>query len=64
MSALAVQVLFVTERAVFQLRPQGGGLELCEVAPGVDVERDVLQLMQFRPRISPALRSMDARCFQ
>ncbi|KAK9831430.1 hypothetical protein WJX81_004232 [Elliptochloris bilobata] len=57
------EVLYVTERAVFRLLPAGGGLELCEVAPGVDVERDVLQLMQFRPRMSSTLRMMDARCF-
>lgn len=63
-STSAAQVLYATERAVFRLRPEGGGLELCEVAPGVDMERDVLQLMQFRPHISSALRTMDARCFQ
>ena len=63
-STSAVQVLYVTERAVFRLRPEGGCLELCEVAPGVDVERDVMQLMQFRPHVSPALRTMDARCFK
>lgn len=48
---------------MFRLLPEGG-LELFEVAPGVDVERDVLQLMQFRPRISPVLRLMDAMCFK
>jgi propionate CoA-transferase len=44
-------VLYVTERAVFRLRGEPGrqGLELAEVAPGIDVERQVLALMDFRP---------------
>jgi propionate CoA-transferase len=53
---------FVTERAVFKVGAQG--LELIEVAPGVDVERDVVANMEFRPAISPKLKVMDARIFQ
>ncbi|MDR2451098.1 MAG: acyl CoA:acetate/3-ketoacid CoA transferase [Candidatus Accumulibacter sp.] len=43
------EVLFVTERAVFRLA--GEGLELIEVAPGVDVDRDIVACMSFRPII-------------
>ena len=55
-------VLYVTERCVFRLTPEG--LELSEVAPGVDVERDILARMGFRPMIprDPAL--MDPRVFR
>jgi propionate CoA-transferase len=68
-------VLYVTERAVFRLVEVdvgGGGtttststtaLELVEVAPGVDVERDVLGQMDFAPRVARPLGVMDARCF-
>src|SRR5215475_7729867 len=53
-------VLYVTERCVFKLTPEG--LELVEVAPGIDIERDILARMQFRPIIrNPAL--MDKRIF-
>jgi propionate CoA-transferase len=54
-------VLYVTERAVFELGPDG--LVLTELAPGVDLERDVLAQMDFRPQLSPELRRMDARFF-
>ena len=42
-------ILFVTERAVFRLQPEG--LELIEVAPGIDVQRDVVDRMEFTPII-------------
>lgn len=54
------EVLYVTERAVFRL--DAAGLTLAEVAPGADVERDILALMDFRPLIGP-LREMPASCF-
>jgi len=54
-------VFYVTERCVFQLRPEG--LELIEVAPGIDIERDILAHMGFKPLINdPVL--MDARIFR
>ena len=58
---LGQNVLFVTERAVFARRPEG--LTLVEIAPGIDVERDILAHMGFAPLISPDLKIMDARLF-
>jgi propionate CoA-transferase len=55
------KVLFVTERAVFEL--QNGGLTLIEVAPGVDVAKDILALMDFKPRVSPNLKPMPSGLF-
>lgn len=55
------EVLFVTERAVFRLAAEG--LELVEVAPGIEVERDVLPYMAFRPRVG-AVREMPLGAFQ
>ena len=53
-------VLYVTERCVFKLTPDG--LELVEVAPGIDIERDILARMEFRPIVrNPAM--MDPRIF-
>jgi propionate CoA-transferase len=54
--------LFVTERAVF--RAIDGSLELFEIAPGIDLERDVLAHMAFRPVISADLRLMDECLFR
>ena len=54
-------VLFITERCVLRLCDDG--LELIEIAPGVDLDRDVLGRMAFRPRIAPDLRLMDAAIF-
>ncbi len=53
--------LFVTERAV--LRSHRGLLEVIEIAPGVNLERDILAQMAVEPRISPNLQLMDRRLF-
>ena len=54
-------MLFITERAVFKLTADG--LELTEIAPGVDMERDVLAHMSFKP-IMRNVKTMDAGIFQ
>ena len=55
------EVLYITERCVFQLTKQG--LELIEVAPGIDIKRDILDKMDFEPIVrSP--REMDPRIFR
>ena len=55
------RALFITERAVFQ--NTDSGLELIEIAPGLEPERDVIAHMGFRPRVSKSLKTMDARLF-
>jgi len=54
-------VLYVTERCVFGLHAHG--LELIEVAPGVDIERDILAHMDFRPVIEGTPKTMEAGLF-
>ena len=55
-------VLYVTERCVFRLCEEG--LELMEIAPGIDLERDILALMDFKPIINKNLQLMDSRIFR
>ncbi|WP_338849074.1 acyl CoA:acetate/3-ketoacid CoA transferase [Massilia sp. W12] len=67
----AQAVTYITERAVFvlQANPQAdqhGAPQLCltEIAPGMDLQRDILAQMDFIPAISPQLKTMDAAIFQ
>jgi propionate CoA-transferase len=55
-------VIYITERCVFALNDTG--MELIEIAPGVDLEKDILALMDFAPIIKGSPRLMDARIFR
>jgi len=55
-------VLYITERCVFRLCAEG--LELIEIAPGVDLQKDVLDKMDFMPLMRSAPALMDSRIFR
>jgi propionate CoA-transferase len=55
-------VLFITERGVFRLEDQK--LILMEIAPGIDMEKDIFGMMDFKPIVSPDLKLMDSALFQ
>lgn len=55
-------VYYVTERAVFKLNKNC--LELIEIAPGIDLEKDILANMEFSPLISSEVKLMDKRIFE
>ncbi len=57
------KVFYVTERAVFRRSRENDVIELIEIAPGVDLQRDVLDQMDFMPAIHPNLKTMDSRIF-
>jgi len=55
------QVRYITDRAVFELGDDG--VVLIEIAPGIELERDVIGQMGFRPRVADELRTMDKRIY-
>lgn len=56
------EIIYVTERCVFRLTPQG--LRLTEVAPGIDVQRDIFDQMEFRPSVAENLELMNPDYFR
>ncbi len=56
------EVLYITERAVFRLTDRG--LVLTEIARGADLQRDILDQMEFAPVIPDEVPFMDARLFR
>lgn len=56
------EVLYITERAVFKVNDEGL-LTLTEVAPGIDIEKDIINQMEFRPIISENLKLMNPNLF-
>ncbi|MDF2653802.1 MAG: Acetyl-CoA:acetoacetyl-CoA transferase, alpha subunit [Bacillota bacterium] len=54
-------VMYITERAVFELRKDG--VYLTEIAPGIDLQTQVLDLMDFKPKMDGAPKLMDRRIF-
>jgi len=59
---LGISVCYVTERAVFEMHD--GRLTLTEIAPGIDLERDVLAQLGTPVRVAGSLKTMDARIFR
>jgi acyl CoA:acetate/3-ketoacid CoA transferase len=59
---LKQRVLYITERCVLSLEPEG--LTVIEIAPGIDLQRNVLEQAGFPLRVSPNLALMDKRIFQ
>lgn len=56
------EVYYITERAVFTLGEKG--LKLVEIAPGIDLQKDVLDQMEFEPEVAEDLKIMDAKYFK
>ena len=56
-------VYYVTERGVFRRSSSHKNIELIEIAPGVDLQKDILDQMDFTPAINPNLKEMDRRIY-
>jgi len=55
-------VLYITERAVFELKEDG--VHLIEVAPGIDIQTQIVDLMDFVPKMEKQVKIMDSRIFR
>ncbi len=55
------EIVYVTERAVFKLK--GTELVLVEAAPGIDIDKDILDKMEFKPQMGTEIKEMDKRLF-
>lgn len=55
------KVIYITERAVFELKKDG--LHLIETAPGIDIKKDIIDLMEFKPIINDEIKLMDKWVF-
>ena len=55
------KVLYITERAVFELRKEG--LTLVEIANGIDIEKDILNNMEFKPILAKEIKFMNKEIF-
>jgi propionate CoA-transferase len=55
-------VLYVTERCVFELID--GEITLTEIAPGINIQRDIFSAMEFTPKVSPDLKEMPTELFK
>lgn len=56
------EIYYITERAVFKLTDKG--VNLIEIAPGIDLQKDILANMEFKPLIAEDLKLMDDRIFR
>ena len=55
------KVLYITERAVFELRREG--LTLVEIADGIDIEKDIIANMEFKPILANEIKKMNQNIF-
>ena len=55
------EIIYVTERCVFRLVEDG--LQLTEIAPGVNLQSDILDQMGFRPRMIDSPNEISSECF-
>lgn len=56
------EIIYITERAVFKLCD--GGLEITEIFPGLDIQKDIIAYMPFKPTISEKLKTFDSICYK